>query len=110
TSLLAAIGCIGGLLFAEAGMRVLLALRPSLIPRLGEVHLDWRVMVFAAAIAAITAIGLGLVAAWRGARGDLRAALSQSQRTQGGGGASYRIRGSLVVVQLAMTVVLLIGA
>src|SRR6185503_7741880 len=42
-----------------------------------------------------------------GARG---AALSQSQRTQGGGGASYRIRGSLVVAQLAMTVVLLIGA
>ena len=53
---------------------------------------------------------LGLVASWRGARGDLRAALAQSQRTQGGGGASYRIRGSLVVVQLAMTVVLLIGA
>ena len=57
-----------------------------------------------------TAIVLGLLAAWRGARGDLRAALAQSQRTQGGGGASYRIRGSLVVVQLAMTVVLLVGA
>src|SRR5262249_23625077 len=70
---------------------------------------DWRVMLFAAFVSAATAIALGLIAAWRGARGDLRAALAQSQRTQGGG-ASYRIRGSLVVVQLAMTVVLLIGA
>jgi predicted permease len=110
TSLLSAVGCVGGVLLAVAGMRVLLVLRPALIPRLGEIQLDWRVLLFAIALSAGTAIVLGLIAAWRGSRGDLRAALSQSQRTQGGGGASYRIRGSLVVVQLAMTVVLLIGA
>jgi putative ABC transport system permease protein len=110
TSLLSAAGCIVGLLLAAAGMRVLLVLRPALIPRVGELRLDWRVAAFAMILAAATAIGLGLLAAWRAARGDLRAALSQSQRTQGGGGASYRIRGSLVVAQLAMTVVLLIGA
>ncbi|HEY2896510.1 MAG TPA: ABC transporter permease, partial [Gemmatimonadaceae bacterium] len=109
-SLLSAIGCLGGLLLALAGMRVLLALRPESIPRVGELRIDWLVLAFAVAISAGTAIVLGLVASWRGARGDLRAALAQSQRTQGGGGASYRIRGSLVVVQLAMTVVLLIGA
>jgi putative ABC transport system permease protein len=76
----------------------------------GELRIDWIVLAFAVRLSAVTAIVLGLVASWRGARGDLRAALAQSQRTQGGGGASYRIRGSLVVVQLAMTVVLLIGA
>jgi putative ABC transport system permease protein len=110
TSFLSAIGCAGGLLLAALGMRVLLVLRPALIPRVGELRLDWRIGAFAMLLAAATAIGLGLLAAWRAARGDLRAALSQSQRTQGGGGASYRIRGSLVVAQLAMTVVLLIGA
>jgi predicted permease len=110
TSFLSAAGCVVGLLLAALGMRVLLVLRPALIPRVGELRLDWRVAAFAMVIAAVTAIGLGLLAAWRGARGDLRAALSQSQRTQAGGGASYRIRGSLVVAQLAMTVVLLIGA
>ena len=109
-SLLSVVGCIGGLLLAVAGMRVLLALRPESIPRVAELHINWVVLAFAIVISAGTAIALGLLAAWRGARGDLRAALAQSQRTQSGGGASYRLRGSLVVVQLAMTVVLLIGA
>jgi putative ABC transport system permease protein len=109
-SLLSAIGCAGGLVIAVGGMRVLLALRPALIPRVGELRLDWRVLVFAMAISAGMALALGLLAAWRAARGDLRAALAQSTRTHGGGGAAYRIRGSLVVVQLAMTVVLLVGA
>ncbi|HEV2179334.1 MAG TPA: ABC transporter permease [Gemmatimonadaceae bacterium] len=110
TSLLAAVGCLGGILIAAAGTRMLLVLRPALIPRVGELSLDWQVLVFAVVVSAATAVALALVAAWRGTAGDLRAALSQSQRTQGGGGASYRVRGSLVVVQLAMTVVLLIGA
>ncbi|HTD59181.1 MAG TPA: ABC transporter permease, partial [Gemmatimonadaceae bacterium] len=110
SSVLSAVGCVGGLLIGAAGVRLLLLLRPTLIPRIGEIALDWRVLVFAMALSATTAIGLGLVAAWRATRGDLRSALSQSQRTQGGGGASYRLRGSLVVVQLAMTVVLLVAA
>ena len=110
TSLLAGAGCLGGVLIAAAGTRALLVLRPALIPRVGELSLDWRVLAFAIATSAAMAVALGLFAAWRGTRGDLRAALSQSQRTQGGGGASYRVRGSLVVLQLAMTVVLLVGA
>src|SRR6185312_11727951 len=40
-SLLSAVGCLGGLLLAEGGMRVLLALRPSLIPRVDELRIDW---------------------------------------------------------------------
>jgi predicted permease len=109
-SLLSLVGCAGGLVLAELGLKVLIALQPTLIPRLGEIRLDGRVLLFGIAVSAATAIGLGLIAAWRGARGDLRDALAHSQRTQGGGGASYRVRGSLVVVQLAMTVVLLVGA
>lgn len=109
-SVLGAIGCAGGLAFAFGGMRLLLALRPTVVPRVGELSIDARVLVFAIAISAGTAIVLGLVAAWRGASGELRAALAQSQRTQGAGGASYNIRASLVMLQVAMTVVLLISA
>ena len=109
-TVLAAIGCIGGLALAFGGMRLLLALRPAIVPRVGELSIDARVLTFAVGVSAGTAIVLGLLAAWRGVGGDLRSALAQSQRTQGGGGASYSVRVSLVVVQVAMTVVLLIGA
>jgi predicted permease len=109
-SVLAGIGCLGGLALAFGGMKLLLALRPTVVPRVGELTIDTRVMAFAVAISAGTAIVLGLLAAWRGASGDLRETLAQSQRTQGGGGTSYQVRASLVVLQVAMTVELLICA
>jgi putative ABC transport system permease protein len=109
-TVLAGIGCLGGLALAFAGMQLLLKLRPTVVPRVSELTIDARVLVFAIAVSAGTAIALGLLAAWRGVAGDLRSALAQSQRTQGGGGASYHVRASLVVLQVAMTVVLLISA
>ena len=109
-ALLSLCGCAGGLALAFGGAKLLLALRPTSIPRLSELSVDWRVMVFAVAISMAVAVALGLVAAWRGARGDLRAALSQSQRSQGGGAASYGMRSALVVVQLSMTVILMVAA
>ncbi len=108
-SLLSLLGCIGGLALAFGGVKMLLALRPALIPRISELSVDWRVMLFAIGVSILAAIALGLVAAWRGMRGDLRAALSQSQRSQGGGAASYGMRSALVVVQLSMTVVLMVA-
>ena len=107
---LALVGCAGGLLLAFAGVRMLAAFEPASIPRVGDVAVDWRVLLFAVATSALAAVALGLIAAWRGVRGDLRSALAQSQRSQAGGAASYRVRGTLVVVQLAMTMVLLAGA
>lgn len=108
-SLLSLLGCIGGLALAFGGMRVLVALRPALVPRLGELAVDWRVLLFAVGTSAVVAVALGVVAAWRGTRGDVRDALSQSQRTQGGTATSYRMRSTLVVVQLSMTVVLMVA-
>ena len=110
TSLLAALGCIGGVLLAAASVQTLIALRPAMIPRVGELRLDWHVLAFAISLSAGTALALGLLTAWRATRGNIREGLSQSQRTVGASGATYRIRGALVVVQLATTVVLLIGA
>jgi putative ABC transport system permease protein len=109
-SLLAGAGGAGGLLLAWAGVKALTVLQPPNVPSVERVSIDWRVLLFAFGVSAAAALALGLIAAWRGARGDLRAALSQGHRTQAGGAASDRIRGGLVIVQVAMTVVLLIGA
>ena len=106
---LALIGCAGGLALAFGAMKLLLALRPASIPRLDGLGIDWRVLVSSVGISTIAALALGSIAAWRGVGGDLRGALAQSQRSQSGG-AGYRVRGALVVAQLAMTMVLLAGA
>jgi predicted permease len=53
---------------------------------------------------------MGLLTAWHGTKGDIRESLSASQRTQTGTGSSATIRRSLVVSQMALTVVLLVGA
>lgn len=110
TSLLATAGGAGGVLCASAGLHALLTLHPGAVPRLGELHVDMRVLAFALVVSAGMALGLGLLAAWRSASGDLHATLAQSQRSQGRGSVSHRLRGLLVVAQLAMTIVLLIGA
>jgi predicted permease len=99
-----------GVVVALAGVRLLLALQPGNLPRLAEVRVDWQVLLFAVGVATVAAVGMGVVTAWRGTRGALRDALSQSQRTQGGSQSSERIRRSLVIAQVAMAVVLLVAA
>ncbi|MEP6691988.1 MAG: ABC transporter permease [Gemmatimonadaceae bacterium] len=107
--ILSIVGGAAGLVIAALGIRALLALGPSDMPRLAEIQLNAPVLVFALAISVLTAVALGLLTAWRATRGDVREALAQSQRSQAGG-ASHRIRGALVVAQMAMTLVLLVGA
>lgn len=103
-------GGLAGVGLAALGVRVLLAMQTSSIPRAGEVHVDWRVMVFALGMAVLAAVALGLLTAWHGTQSDIRETLSSSQRTQAGSGSSAKIRRSLVVLQMALTVVLLVGA
>ncbi len=103
----------GGLIgvgLAALGVRVLLAMQTSSIPRAGEVHVDWPVLLFALGMAVLAAVALGLLTAWHGTQSDIRETLSSSQRTQAGSGSSASIRRSLVVLQMALTVVLLVGA
>lgn len=98
-----------GVLVALGGVRLLVALEPASVPRLGEVSVNWTALLFAVATALATAVALGLVTALRGAgEADLRGSLAQSQRglaTSGG-----YVRGGLAVAQVALTLVLLVGA
>lgn len=107
---LALAGGVGGVLLAALGVRVLLSMQATNIPRATEVHVDWRVLLFALAVSLIAALVLGLLTAWQGTQSDIREALSSAQRTQAGTGTSASVRRSLVVMQMALTVVLLVGA
>ena len=107
---LALAGGVLGVVLAAAGVRGLLALQSDGLPRAGGVHVSWAVLVFALVVSATAALAMGLMTAWRAGRGDLRAALAESQRTQAGTGGALRLRGALVVGQVAATIVLLVGA
>jgi predicted permease len=107
---LALTGGVLGVILATLGVKALLALEPGNLPRVGQVGVDWRVLAFALGLSVLVAAVLGLLSALRGSRGDLRQAMAHAQRTQAGAGASYRVRGALVVAQVSLTLVLLVGA
>ena len=107
---LSVVGGAIGVAVAAAGVRVLLSMQSTSIPRANEVHVSWSVTAFALGVSVVTAVVMGLLTAWHGTRGDIRESLSASQRTQTGSGSSARIRRALVVSQMALTVVLLVGA
>jgi predicted permease len=109
-SMLSLAGAAAGITFAAGGVRVLLALQNGKLPRAEEVHLNLPVMVFAVGASVVVALVIGLVTAWKGTRTGIRETMSASQRTQAGSDSSARIRQMLVVTQMALTVVLLVGA
>ena len=107
---LTAAGGLLGVLIAFVGVRGLLRMEPGGLPRLDEITISWQVLAFAVGAASITAVLLGVIAAARAMRADVSERLKDGQRTMAGGSASARLRGALVVVQLAVSLVLLVGA
>jgi predicted permease len=98
-----------GIVIAVGGVRLLISLEPTSVPRLGEVGVNWIALLFAASVALATAFGLGIVTALRGAgEEDLRGSLAQSQRGLAASGGY--VRGGLAIAQVALTLVLLVGA
>ena len=100
-----------GLLLAAWGVELLVALSPGNIPRLDEVGLDSRVLLFTSAVSVATGVLFGLLPALQASKTDL----SESLKEGGGRGSTAgrgagRLRNSLVVSEIAITVVLLAGA
>jgi putative ABC transport system permease protein len=103
-------GALLGLPVAIWGVRALLAIEPGKLPRAAEIGVHPAVLVFAAGLAVLTAVGLGLVTALRAAGRDVQESLKGGQRTQTGGASSHRLRLVLMGAQVAVTLVLLVGA
>jgi len=106
------LGLSGGLLgvgVAVLGVRVLKAMAPAELPRLAEIHVDRGALLFALAVSLLTALVFGLLPAARAARREATAAL-RSGRSAGPGAGALRLRRALVVVEMALAVVLVVGA
>jgi predicted permease len=99
-----------GVLLAAFGTTMLISLAPDNLPRLDEVSTNWTVLAFAVALSSVVAVALGSFTALRAGSRDPREGLAEGARGQTGGAASRRIGRIVVAVQVAMTVVLLIGA
>lgn len=110
TLLLSLGGSLVGLPVAIWGVQALLALEPGRLPRSGDVGVHLAVLGFAAGLAVATAIILGLVTALRASAGDVHESLKAGARTQTGAASSHRVRMVLMGGQVAVTLVLLVGA
>jgi predicted permease len=107
--LLASLGALLGLLLAAEGLVLLKDLLPADTPRLLDVHMDWRVLLFTTALAILTGLAFGLAPALQSSRGTLLDALKSG--TRGAAAAvSQRLRSILVAGEVAFAVLLVIGA
>ncbi|HJY30785.1 MAG TPA: ABC transporter permease [Pyrinomonadaceae bacterium] len=97
-----------GVLLATWGTAALVALSPDSLPRAREIGFDWRVLAFTGGIALATGIVFGLMPAIWGPRVDLTDALKEGSRGSTAGGG--RLRKLLVIAEVALSVMLLVGA
>ena len=109
SALLVSVAALAGLWLVVVVVHLVVAAPASTLPRADEITIDWPVLVFTVGMAVLLTLALGVIAAWRSTRQDVRDALSANPRTMSAaGGAS--LRRAMVVGQLALTVVLLTGA
>ena len=112
--LLAAAGTLCGLLLGLVGIHALLSVNTAGLPRVGIggelVRLDWRVLLFTAAMTLLTTLLFGLLPALQAARTDLSTTIKESASRSGSGLRHNRTRTTLVITEMALAVVLLVGA
>jgi putative ABC transport system permease protein len=107
------LGLAGGVLgvaLAWAGVRVLQELQPGNLPRLSSIGIDGAVLAFALGISLLTGFAFGLVPALHAARKDPLTSLRDGGRTTSAGRGGLRLRGTLMIAEVAMALVLLVGA
>ncbi len=105
---LALTGGLLGALIAWQGVKALLALNPDVLPTTAAAGIDATVMAFTALVSLLTGVGFGLAPALGAAKLDLSGALKESGR--GGGIGRNGLRGGLVVLEVALSLVLVVGA
>jgi len=105
---LAVAGGILGVVVAVAGKSALLHLAAGQLPRAEDVGLDYRVVLFTAALTIVTGVAFGLIPAIRAASPELQQSLREGSR--GATSATGGLRNALVVAEVALAVVLVVGA
>jgi putative ABC transport system permease protein len=111
--LLAVLGGALGVLLAWWGVKLLIGLSPADIPRLENIRLDGRVLLFTMGLSLLTGLIFGLAPALQTSQLNLSETLKEGGRTGGGGAGgrrAQRIRGAFIVAEVALTLALLVGA
>ena len=108
--LLALIGGAGGILLASAAVRLLVAVAPASLPRLGEIGMDTTVLLFALAISLLSALIFGTLPVLRHTRSGATAGLRATGRTASESRERHRVRNTLVIGEVALSLVLLVAA
>jgi predicted permease len=107
--LLAGVGAVVGVALAAAALRLILARAPVDLPRLDEVHLDARVLLFTCAISILAALLFGLLPAWRATRIDPQEAMQSGSRGSTEGRGAGRLRSVLLGVEVGLSTLCLIA-
>lgn len=110
SALLALISGAVGVALAYWGLNALIALAPRDVPRLDQIGIDGRVLGFSLLISVVTAIVFGLVPALQASKPDLNESLKEGGRGSTTGVQGKRVRNALVIAEVAIALVLLIGA
>jgi putative ABC transport system permease protein len=108
--LLAVVGGIAGLLLAVWGTDLLLTIAPRALPRVNDISLDWRVVLFTTIVTIGTGVLFGLMPAIQLSSADLNGTLKDGGRSVTGSGGGNRTRSALVIAEVALSLVLLAGA
>ncbi len=107
---LALAGAVAGTLLAYASLELLLRVGEGQIPNMGPVTIDWTVLAFTLSVAVGTGVLFGLAPALQASRPDLNESLKEGTRGSGISTAGRRFRSALVMAEVALAVVLLVGA
>lgn len=99
-----------GLLLAGAGLRLLVAINPADLPRIGEVSVSWRTLGFALLVTGLAGVLAGLAPAWQALRTDAARYLVEGERGGASRGLTRWGQGLLVIVQIALALALLSGS
>lgn len=110
SALLAAAGSLLGLGFAAVAIQVLLAVDPTSVPPLAPVRLDFTVVVVTLAVGIATTLVVGVLPAVRALRVNLVESLRDGGTQATEGRARHHVRGALVIAEVALAVVLVVGA
>jgi len=108
--LLALLGCALGLALAYGALRVLVAMAPTGLPRISEIAINGRAILFTLVISLFASLLFGCVLAFKYAAAPQLTTLRESGRSTSEGRRGHRARNALVVFQVAMALVLLVSA
>jgi putative ABC transport system permease protein len=107
---LGALAAAAGIALAYGFITLILAFGPPAVPRLDQTRIDGVVLLFAVLLALASSLVFGLLPAWRASRTDVNAALKDGGRGAGARGGRDLVRSALVTAEVALALVLLVGA